>query len=178
MKAALLLFVALTPGWSQTGRLTSADLMRLRSVGAAQLTPDGSRIAYTITNNDKPGKPYSHLILETLSGGAQVKIENAGAPRWSPDGKWIAYSGAVEGQRGLIAAKADGTGARFLHALEGTNSPLTFVGDTYAWSPDSKQLVFVHATPGAGNRRSVGRSRGHHALSLQARLCRGHDPLQ
>ncbi|MBL8213711.1 MAG: S9 family peptidase [Bryobacterales bacterium] len=147
MKAALLLMFALAPGWAQTG-LTSADLMRLRSVAAVQLSPDGSRIAYTIANNDKPGKAYTHLILETLAGGAQAKIENAGAPRWSPDGKSIAYSGALEGQRGLIVAKADGSGARFLHALEGTNAPLPHMGETYAWSPDSKQLVFVHATPG------------------------------
>ncbi len=147
MKAALLLMFALAPGWAQTG-LTSADLMRLRSVSAVQLSPDGARLAYTITNNDKPGKPYAHLILEMLSGGAQAKIENAGGPRWSPDGKWIAYSGSAEGQRGLIVAKADGTGARFLHAIDGTNAPLPHMGETYAWSPDSKQIVFVHATPG------------------------------
>lgn len=147
MKAALLLTVTLAHSWAQTG-LTSADLMRLRSVSAVQLSPDGARLAYTITNNDKPGKPYSHLILETLAGGAQTKVENAGGPRWSPDGKSIAYSGALEGQRGLIVAKADGTGARFLHAIEGTNAPLPHMGETYAWSPDSKQLVFVHASPG------------------------------
>ncbi len=74
--------------------------------------------------------------------------EPSGNPEWSPDGKWIAYSGRLGEQRGLIVARPDGTGKRFLAAIDGTNSPLPTTGKTVAWSPNSKQIAYVSAQPG------------------------------
>ncbi len=43
--------------------LTSPDMYKLRSVGEVQLSPDGSRVAYAVTNNDQPGRPYSQTFV-------------------------------------------------------------------------------------------------------------------
>ena len=46
--AILVLTIGSTPTRGQTTGLRSADLARMRSVGAVALSPDATRIAYTI----------------------------------------------------------------------------------------------------------------------------------
>ena len=43
--------------------LGSNDLSRLRSVGGVELSPDGRRIAYSVTMRDRPGRPYGQLWI-------------------------------------------------------------------------------------------------------------------
>ena len=137
--------------FAQSG-LQSGDLYKLRSVGEVQLSPDGARLAYTIISNGETGRPYSQLWLMNVADGKSFRLggenDRGGNPTWSPDSKWIAYSGRSGAKGGLWVARADGSNARFVHELEGTNSPLPSTGKSVAWSPDSKQLAFVSATPG------------------------------
>jgi dipeptidyl aminopeptidase/acylaminoacyl peptidase len=152
-----LLFQCLVSGlclgslFAQSG-LQSSDLYKLRSVGEAQLSPDGVRLAYTIINNGETGRPYSQLWIMNVADRKSFRLggenDRGGNPTWSPDSKWIAYGGRSGGKAGLWVARADGSNARFLHELEGTNSPLPSTGKSIAWSPDSKQIAFVSATPG------------------------------
>jgi dipeptidyl aminopeptidase/acylaminoacyl peptidase len=133
-------------------RLSSGDLLRLRSVAAVQLSPDATRVAYVIENNDGAGRPYGQLWVMTLADGRTVRLgsekEPSGNPEWSPDGQWIAYLGRVGDKSGLVVARADGSGARFIAEMPGTNAPLPGAGKTVAWSPDSKRIAFVSAVPG------------------------------
>ena len=130
----------------------SSDLLKIRSVGNVQFSPDGSRIAYTVTRNDGPRRPFGQLFVLTIASGASIAFsegtEPSGDPEWSPDGKWIAYSGSFNGKSGLVLAHADGSGKRFLAALEGTNNPLPTTGKRVAWSPDSTRIAYVTAQPG------------------------------
>jgi dipeptidyl aminopeptidase/acylaminoacyl peptidase len=88
----------------------------------------------------------------TLAGGRAISLskekESSEGVEWSPDGQWIAYSGKLADKSGLIVAHPDGSGAKVLSALEGTNGPLPTTGKRFAWSPDSKRLAFVNAVPG------------------------------
>jgi dipeptidyl aminopeptidase/acylaminoacyl peptidase len=147
----LIFGLSLTPLFAQGG-LQSSDLYKLRSVGDAQISPDGNHIAYTIVSNGQTGRPYAQLWIMNVADRKSVRIggedDRGGNPVWSPDGKWIAYTGRFGGKGGLWVAHADGSNARFLHEIEGTNSPLPTTGKTVAWSPDSRQIAFVSATPG------------------------------
>ena len=148
--ALLMIFTVSTLAQSRT--FTSGDLYKLRSVAGVALSPDGARLAYSVSRNDGPGRPYSQLHVMTLAGGHDVSFskekDSSGGGEWSPDGQWIAYNGKLGDKSGLIVAHPDNSGAKFLSALEGTNSPLPTTGKRFAWSPDSKRLAFVNAVPG------------------------------
>jgi dipeptidyl aminopeptidase/acylaminoacyl peptidase len=132
--------------------LQSADLLKLRSVAAVQLSPDATRVAYVVESNDGSGRPYGQLWVMTLTDGKSVRFgaekEASGNPEWSPDGQWIAYRGRVGDKTGLAIARPDGSGARFIAELSGTNAPLPGAGRTIAWSPDGRRIAFVSSVPG------------------------------
>src|SRR5690349_2583179 len=111
---ALSLVLAVSASATGQDRLQSSDFFKLRSVGAVQWSPDGARIAYTVTNNDGPGGPYSQLWILTAATGQSVRVGDESSrgsqPVWSPDGRSIAYTGSVGGKSGLIVCNADGSG--------------------------------------------------------------------
>ena len=117
-----------------------------------QFSPDGARIAYSITRNDAPRRPFGQLWIMTLADGKSICLsagnEPSGNLEWSPDGKWISYSGQIGDKSGLIVARPDGSDKRYLSPLEETNAPLPTTGSTTTWSPDSKQIAYVSATAG------------------------------
>src|SRR5512133_675794 len=80
-------------------RLQSSDLLKLRSVSDVEVSPDATRVAYTVENNDGAGRPYGQLWVMTLADGKTLRFggdkEPSGNPTWSPDGQWIAYRGRV-----------------------------------------------------------------------------------
>ncbi|HKW98105.1 MAG TPA: S9 family peptidase [Bryobacteraceae bacterium] len=137
---------------AQSGVFSSGDLLKLRSAGGVAFSPDGTHLSYTVSNNDGPGRPYSQLWIMNLADGRSIRLakekESSGGAEWSPDGQWIAYSGHLDGKDGLIVSHPDGSAAKFITELKGTNSPLPSTGNHLAWSPDSKRLAFVNAVPG------------------------------
>jgi len=130
----------------------SADLLKLRSVSAVEVSPDATRVAYIVENNDGAGRPYGQLWVMTIADGKTVRFgadkDSSGNPEWSPDSQWIAYRGRVGDKSGLVVAKPDGSGARWLAELSGTNAPLPGSGRTIAWAPDGKRIVFVSSVAG------------------------------
>jgi dipeptidyl aminopeptidase/acylaminoacyl peptidase len=136
---------------SRAQGFSSSDLSNFRSVGALALSPDGHRIAYTITMRDRPGRPYGQLWIMDIATQKSTRVgdekDTAGGPLWSPDGKWLAFTGSHDEHHGLFVARPDGTDITFLASVTGTNSPLPGTGNEVAWSPDSHQLAFISSTP-------------------------------
>src|SRR6266849_4064435 len=144
--------LALAPFGGAQG-LSSGDLSRLRSVGSVELSPDGRRIAYTVTMRDRPGRPYGQLWIMDVATQKSLRVggekDSGSGPLWSPDGKWFAFQGHQSEKGGLFVAQPDGSEVTFLTSLNDTNSPLPGTGKDFTWSPDSKQLALISSTPGA-----------------------------
>ena len=148
----LCLLLVSSIGAASAQAIVAGDLYKLRSVGDVALSPDGSMVAYTINHNDGAGRPYSQLNVLTLKGGATVRLaagkDSSSHPVWSPDSKWLAYEGSVGSKKGLVVSRPDGSAAKYIGPLEGTNHPLTDTGAKVSWAADSKRLAFVSSTPG------------------------------
>src|SRR6476660_5003162 len=120
---AALVLIMIGAAAAQTRGLQSSDLLRLRSVGDVKFSLDGSRLAYTVINNDGPGRPYSQLWIMTVADGKSIRLgadrEGSSNLEWSPDGQRIAYDGKLGDKSGLIVARPDGSNARFLSPIRG-----------------------------------------------------------
>jgi dipeptidyl aminopeptidase/acylaminoacyl peptidase len=140
------------PPPSNGDKLQPTDLYHLRSVGEVRVSPDASRIAYAVVNNNRPGRPYSQIWIMDLRSRQSARLGSpagtASSPHWSPDGRAIAYVGSDGERYGLQVANADGTQPRLIAPIATTNHPLPSSGDAIAWSPDGKRLAFISATPG------------------------------
>jgi len=140
---------------TQPARFEIGDLYKLRAVGDIELASDGTRIAYSVQNSDRRGRPYSQVWIMDLSTRQSKRLgtdrEGASSPRWSPDGRRIAYFGR-EDETGagssLVIADRDGGNATVLAPITGTNHPLPSSGERLAWSPDGRQIAFVSSAPG------------------------------
>ncbi len=53
-------------------------------------------------------------------------------------------------------SESDGSDARFVAPMEGTNHPLPSMGDSITWSPDSKSIAFVSGVPGPETEDATG----------------------
>jgi Tol biopolymer transport system component len=133
-------------------RFTSADLYKLKSVGEVDLAPDATYVAYTIQNNEAPGRPTSQIWIMEIASGRTARVGSGGgtgsSPRWSPDGQRLAYLGHDGDQSGLFFVRLDDRQPHFLAPVVATNHPLPSTGARLAWAPDSKHVAFVSATPG------------------------------
>src|SRR5256885_9479028 len=76
--------------------LTVMDLMKIASVSAPRISPDGARVAYTVSEvkmeKDKEWKNVSQIWVVPTNHSANARQytrgeKSASAPEWSPDGK-------------------------------------------------------------------------------------------
>src|ERR1700730_8205200 len=120
--------------------LTPEASLNLRSISDLQFSPDGSRLAFVVTEPPKGERRPGHIwIYEMQSGGIRQFTYSArteSSPRWSPDGKQLAFLSNRDEDQQVYVMRADGGEARAL--TKGKRSVQSF-----AWSPDGKQLSFL-----------------------------------
>jgi dipeptidyl aminopeptidase/acylaminoacyl peptidase len=133
--------------------LTAQDTLRIANVGGPRISPDGTRIAYTVSEipkmeKDKEWKSATQVWVVPLMGGSSASPgagaprqftrgeKSASAPEWSPDGKYLAFltDREKEGERQIWMAWADGGEAWQVTTHKGGVSGFRF-------SPDGKKLL-------------------------------------
>lgn len=124
--------------------LAAHDLVyELRAAGDPQLSPDGERLLYVLSQADpaKPGqRPSSRLWTSRRDGSNAAPLTDAGAhdahPRFSPDGSRIAFTSDRNGDSAVYVVPAAG-GA----PIEVARHPLTI--SWLVWAPDSRRLAYT-----------------------------------
>ncbi len=83
--------------------MSPADIGALRRAEDTRVSPDGTMVAFTVTDVDLEGNRYrSRVWLASTEGGLPPRPFSAGPddqlPEWSPDGRWLALtSNPMEG---------------------------------------------------------------------------------
>ena len=138
------------PPRSKSGKklFTGMDSLRVNGVAAPTLSPDGTRIAYTVnqtkTEKGKEWTDTTHIwVVPTTGGSEQARQytqgeESASSPAWSPDGKYLAFltNREKEGERQVWFLWADGGEAWQVTTHKGGVNGFQF-------SPDSKKLLLL-----------------------------------
>jgi Tol biopolymer transport system component len=109
-----------------------------RDYGNPKFSPDGQRIAFTITEAEDQIWVYD-VAKESLS---KFTFEGANnRPLWTPDGKQIAFTSSLKSRGSIFWQRADGSnGLEQLTTSESVHFPVSF-------SPDGQFLAFVELNP-------------------------------
>jgi dipeptidyl aminopeptidase/acylaminoacyl peptidase len=123
--------------------LTVEDMWRMARVSEPAISPDGKKVAFTVTYYSmKKNKGWSRIYLDSVHEAVQAKpFTNPGGAkdfhaRWSPDGQTIAFLSTRSGLPQIWAIPTAGG-----EAWQVTDFP-TGVGG-FEWSPDGEKLAFT-----------------------------------
>ena len=142
---ALALVGALSAGRAQSRPMEIEDLFRLKRVSDSQISPDGKRVVYVVTEVLKDENRTNSDLWLTASDAGQGEPRKLTSspkhdrhPRWSPDGKWIAFESTRDGTSQIYLLPVDGGEAKKLTTLSTGASAA-------AWSAGGKMIAFVSA---------------------------------
>ena len=120
--------------------LTPETSLSLRNISDLQFSPDGSRLAFIVSEPPKGERRARHIWLYDKQSGSIREITYSAkteiSPRWSPDGKQLAFLSNRDDDQQIYVMRADGGEATPL--TKGKRSVQSF-----AWSPDGKQISFL-----------------------------------
>lgn len=134
--------------------MTPRDVARLDYVGTALMSPDGSRIAYTLSKPRNPYRVSDEYEPGYEDGGPQVELRvmlvqdgsstpyvtdgSFGGLQWMPDGSGLSFTAkrGDDKHRCLYVLPLAGGEARRVMAHE------TDIG-AYSWNPDGRSVAFV-----------------------------------
>src|SRR3989441_2237742 len=148
-----------------------ADILRIASISDEEVSPDGEWVVYTVSTTDgnqtvstlwlvRPGERFFRIPPSGRPAEQRRNLEtpitpgrpllpsgwNATNSRWSPDGKSIAFVSTHDGQHGIWITDLAGRVPRFVATVRETNFFITYAGESFAWSADSKMIAYISAS--------------------------------
>lgn len=146
----ILLFISsLSYGQTENG-FTPQELLRMKYVATAKISPDGDWIAYTVRvprqAEDEPGGHYYELYLVSVKTGkilpfitGKVRVSHIA---WQPDGSAITFltRRGEDAKRQVWRIPVDGGEARQI-----THSQTNVL--TYRWHPLDNKIAYTATTP-------------------------------
>lgn len=138
--AVAIVIVLVTPVSAQQP-MTPDDVLALRQVSDAQVSPDGRWIAYVVSVADlEQNAANTDIWLVEAAGGEPIQLTRSpktdAQPRWSPDGKWIGFVSARDGRSQLWRIRPTGGEAEVL-----TESKTAV--QSFSWSPDGASMAYL-----------------------------------
>ena len=110
--------------------LTPEASLKLRSISDLQFSPDGTRVAFVVTEPPKGERRARHIWLYDKKSGVVRQItfsaKDESSPRWSPDGRQLAFLSNREDQQQIYVMRMDGGEAAAL--TKGKRSVLVLRG--------------------------------------------------
>ena len=124
---------------------TIDQLIELKRPGSVAMSPDGARIAFTVTETNWDDNAYeTEVFMMDARGTEPVQLTRArkssSSPAWSPDGRWLAFISDRSDKRQLYVISPHG----------GEAGALTNVEDgvgSFEWAPDGKSIAFAMMDP-------------------------------
>jgi dipeptidyl aminopeptidase/acylaminoacyl peptidase len=131
--------------------ITERDLFRFTWIANPELSPDGSRVAFTrvVVDEKRSGYETSIWTVATSGNESPMRMTNGKhdtTARWSPDGLRIAFvRGGEKDETGkprpaqiAVLSLAGGEALTITDLPKGASNPV--------WSPNSKRIVFLSTT--------------------------------
>lgn len=137
---------------------TEQDLLNLKYVTNAEISPDGEWIAYTVRvprePDDEPGSAYSELYLISVESGEVrpfiVRKESVKSIAWRPDGTAVGFRmkrGEDAKTQVWMIALAGGEARQLTHSE-------THVSE-FAWHPTENKLAYLAETPPTAREKAL-----------------------
>jgi dipeptidyl aminopeptidase/acylaminoacyl peptidase len=125
---------------------TVDDLLSIKTIGGARISPDGRFVAYTTSEaNFKQDAFITQIWIADTATGKRLQLtrgeKSSANPRWSPDGAWLAFTSDRVGDKNQIfLIRPDGG-----EAVQLTKHETSIAG--FDFSPDGRTIIYAATEP-------------------------------
>ena len=146
--ALLVALVAPVAALAEDDRWTPALSMRYHRISGVAVSPDGSLVAFGVTEplmkGDKSEYRTRIHVVPTAGGDAVTWTrpdDSVSAPTFSPDGRYLAFTSSRSGERSqvFVMPLAGGEAWQLTHAEAGVRS--------FRFSPDGRSVAYTMSDP-------------------------------